>query len=313
MAAVILVALRGKMKKKIITAIAVEKGGKLLLLKRAKHDTFPGLWEFPSGKVEGKESPEECARRELLEEAGLDAKGMSYRGRSMRPGGHTLVHYFWTGSFAGEPKLSEEHEDFRWASIHEILGMEKMEKIKREDEDFEGKIGTDTVHFLSIESGLLQATLCLPVDFRKRRILLGMKKQGFGKGKWNGFGGKIEVEETQGEAALRELKEEAGLYAGKATKVGELIFLFPHMPVEEQWDMVMHIFLVQEWEGEPKESREMKPEWFSFEKIPFKSMWQDDSHWLPLVLKGKKVKGRFVFENDNNSLRSWELGEARGF
>ncbi len=35
------------------------------------------------------------------------------------------------------------------------------------------------------------------------RVLLGMKKRGFGAGKWNGFGGKVEPGETIEEAAIR--------------------------------------------------------------------------------------------------------------
>ncbi len=41
-------------------------------------------------------------------------------------------------------------------------------------------------------------TLCIPV--REQRVLLGMKKRGFGSGKWNGFGGKVESGETLEEA-----------------------------------------------------------------------------------------------------------------
>ena len=44
-----------------------------------------------------------------------------------------------------------------------------------------------------------------------QRMLLGMKKRGFGMGKWNGFGGKVEPDETVEAAARRELEEEAGL------------------------------------------------------------------------------------------------------
>jgi len=160
---------------------------------------------------------------------------------------------------------------------------------------------------------MIQTTLCLPVDFRKRRILLGMKKLGFGNGKYNGFGGKIEAGETPEQAALRELGEEVGMHAKEATKVGELTFIFPHVPAEKKWDNVVHIFLAEEWEGKSAESREMRPEWFPFSEIPFQSMWQDDSHWLPLVLKGKKVKGRFVFGEDCESIKSMELGEVEGF
>jgi len=37
------------------------------------------------------------------------------------------------------------------------------------------------------------------------RVLLGMKKRGFGAGRWNGFGGKVQTEETIEEAAIRQL------------------------------------------------------------------------------------------------------------
>lgn len=40
-------------------------------------------------------------------------------------------------------------------------------------------------------------------ETRTREILLGMKKRGFGMGKWNGFGGKIEGDETTEEGARR--------------------------------------------------------------------------------------------------------------
>ena len=46
---------------------------------------------------------------------------------------------------------------------------------------------------------------------KKNQILLAMKKRGFGKGKWNGVGGKVQRGETTKEAAIRETKEEIGV------------------------------------------------------------------------------------------------------
>lgn len=303
------------MKRKTITTVVVERDGKFLLLKRARNDTFPGLWEFPSGKVEGRESLEECARRELLEETGMEAKGMSYKGKRERTNADviTLVHYFYTKSFTGIPKISEEHSNSGWFSGKEILGMGRLAAGADSRMDSEGKIGTDAVHYFDIESSLVKTVLSLPVDFQGKRILLGMKKQGFGEGKFNGFGGKIEPGESPENAAARELWEETGLRSRKIRKVAEHVFLFPHVPLEKKWDNLMHVFLIEKWEGEPKESREMRPEWFFFSEIPFKRMWQDDSHWLPLVLKGKKLRGKFVFGEDNNLLKSAELKEVEGF
>ena len=54
---------------------------------------------------------------------------------------------------------------------------------------------------------------------QENRVLLGMKKRGFGVGKWNGFGGKLEPGETVVEAAAREVREECG-YIVNTTDLG---------------------------------------------------------------------------------------------
>lgn len=61
-------------------------------------------------------------------------------------------------------------------------------------------------------------------DNGEKQVLLGMKKRGFGAGKWNGFGGKIENGETIEEAALRELHEECSVHAQQLTRRGYLVF-----------------------------------------------------------------------------------------
>ena len=49
-------------------------------------------------------------------------------------------------------------------------------------------------------------TLC--IIHQHPRVLLGMKKRGFGMGRWNGFGGKVEAGETIEDATRREVGEE---------------------------------------------------------------------------------------------------------
>ena len=58
---------------------------------------------------------------------------------------------------------------------------------------------------------LKRKVLTLVLLRKGSRVLLGMKKRGFGAGKWNGFGGKVEAGETVVEAAAREVQEECGL------------------------------------------------------------------------------------------------------
>jgi 8-oxo-dGTP diphosphatase/2-hydroxy-dATP diphosphatase len=57
-----------------------------------------------------------------------------------------------------------------------------------------------------------------------KEILLGMKKRGFGVGRWNGFGGKVENGESIEEAALRELNEESSLVASALSRKGYIVF-----------------------------------------------------------------------------------------
>ena len=70
-------------------------------------------------------------------------------------------------------------------------------------------------------------SLIFLLDAPSSRVLLGMKKRGFGMGKYNGFGGKLEPGETMPECARRELFEESGLKADGVSafeKVGQLLF-----------------------------------------------------------------------------------------
>jgi len=137
----------------------------------------------------------------------------------------------------------------------------------------------------------------------ENKILLGMKKRGFGEGRWNGFGGKVEEGETIESSAIRELKEEAGIEAKKINKIGILEFSFENDPKK----LEAHIFKITEFTGEPTESEEMKPQWFNFDEIPFFQMWSDDEHWFPYLLNGKSFKGNFLFDRPSDSTYSAKI------
>lgn len=130
------------------------------------------------------------------------------------------------------------------------------------------------------------------------RVLLGMKKQGFGAGRWNGFGGKVEQGETVEQAARREVVEEAGIEVGALRKVGECEFHSPVRPFVVQ----MHIFETPDFTGEPKESDEMRPQWFELKDMPVGDMWKSDLLWWPYYERGETFKARFVFDKDDNVL-----------
>ena len=57
-----------------VTAAIIFRHGRLLITRRRLGDHQGGLWEFPGGKIEPGETPEQCLRRELREELGVDAR-----------------------------------------------------------------------------------------------------------------------------------------------------------------------------------------------------------------------------------------------
>lgn len=147
-------------------------------------------------------------------------------------------------------------------------------------------------------------TLCFLVetfDNKISSVLLAMKKRGFGVNWYNGVGGKTNEGESIESAAVREVFEEISVSVNPLDlkKVALIKFEFAD---NSEWDQLMHVYFVEEWEGEPRESEEMKPEWFNSESIPYSQMWPDDKFWLPQVMQGKKVEAYFKLDKNNNIL-----------
>lgn len=131
-----------------------------------------------------------------------------------------------------------------------------------------------------------------------QQILLAMKKRGFGVGRWNGVGGKIEEGESIEQAAARECFEEIGVQPTQLQKVAHLTFTFP----DGTTDVLTHVFVTRQWQGEPSETEEMAPQWFAHADIPYGTMWPDDQLWLPHVLEGKKLVASFAFDKNEQML-----------
>jgi mutator protein MutT len=135
---------------------------------------------------------------------------------------------------------------------------------------------------------------------RDDEVLLAMKKRGFGADRYNGVGGKIDPGETIEQALVRECQEEIEVTPTHYWKVAE--HDFTQKESKSPWRMYVHVYLCDEWEGEPVETEEMAPEWFKVTNVPYDAMWQDDVLWLPQVLTGEKLTGIFTFDEKDNML-----------
>ena len=146
----------------------------------------------------------------------------------------------------------------------------------------------------------IHATLLFIV--RDGEILLIEKKRGLGAGKINGPGGKIDPGETPLQCAVRETREELGITALRPVKHGELHFAMSDIP-----DILCHVFLAYDFQGDPVETDEAKPLWCRLGDIPYERMWKDDIHWLPLLLDRRKFHGRFIFSGEDVVWQDLEL------
>lgn len=142
----------------------------------------------------------------------------------------------------------------------------------------------------------METTLCL--IYKGDKILLAEKKRGFGKGKINSAGGKLELNETPEQAVIREIKEELGIDLINPEKRAVIWFDTIYKGSRENYPC--HVFVADRWTGEPMESDEMKPMWFDINNLPYEKMFSDDKLWLERVLAGEKLECKFKFDDDFN-------------
>lgn len=136
------------------------------------------------------------------------------------------------------------------------------------------------------------------------KVLLGLKKRGFGMGKLTSVGGKQEKGESIDETAIRETFEEISVKVTEMEHMADIVFDNLHYKGKPERDM-MHVFVATKWQGEPQESDEIKPEWVKISEMPYQRMWGDNEHWLPEVLRGNKVEAWFYYNEKNEFTDFW--------
>jgi mutator protein MutT len=62
------------MKTLAVAAALITKGGRILVAQREEGDEWGRYWEFPGGTLEEDEGPQDCIKRELREELGIEVE-----------------------------------------------------------------------------------------------------------------------------------------------------------------------------------------------------------------------------------------------
>ena len=104
-----------------VTAAIIENNGKFLIAKRKKGKHLENKWEFPGGKIEYRETPEECLQRELKEEFGISAKIGNFVGESIFDYGDRKIRLlgYRVAYIKGDFNL-QDHDEIKWVSADEF-------------------------------------------------------------------------------------------------------------------------------------------------------------------------------------------------
>lgn len=101
-----------------VTAAIIKNNGKILIARRPIGDTLAGKWEFPGGKIESGETPQECLHREIKEELNIDILVGDYFSDSIYHYPTKTVHLsaYWSTWIKGDIEL-RSHDAVEWVSI----------------------------------------------------------------------------------------------------------------------------------------------------------------------------------------------------
>ena len=108
----------------VVGAVLVHDG-RVFAAKRGPGKSMAGYWEFPGGKVEAGETPEDALARELREELKIDVTVGEFIVTATHEAGTAVIElstYLCT-IIEGVPVLTE-HEEFRWLPVSELSDVE---------------------------------------------------------------------------------------------------------------------------------------------------------------------------------------------
>jgi 8-oxo-dGTP diphosphatase len=109
---------------RFVAAALILRGGEVLIGQRRADQPMALQWEFPGGKIESGESPEQALARELDEELGIHAvigPAVTRIRHNYRHGGAVDLQFFAVHEFSGEIE-NRIFEQVRWTRLEDLPG-----------------------------------------------------------------------------------------------------------------------------------------------------------------------------------------------
>jgi 8-oxo-dGTP diphosphatase len=98
-----------------VAAAVIRKDGRILIARRKEGQAHEGLWEFPGGKIEENETPQECLVREIEEELGLTVRAGPVVAQSEDHSGHgSFVILAVQAEILGGKEVLTVHDRTAW-------------------------------------------------------------------------------------------------------------------------------------------------------------------------------------------------------
>lgn len=108
-----------------VACALIERDGLLLAAQRSATMTLPLKWEFPGGKIEAGESPEECLHRELREEMEVSVEiGQALSSCTHHYPDFTVTLYPFVCQLTTAEIVLREHAEMRWLAAGDVLRLD---------------------------------------------------------------------------------------------------------------------------------------------------------------------------------------------
>lgn len=153
----------------IVVGAFIVRDGKLLLIQE-NHFPDRGKWNLPAGKLDFGENPEDAARREASEEAGIAFTPMAILGihsvhRTDLADELQVLRIIYVGNITGEAGLGNaelkdgvpEIADYKWLALEEVLGLDDSELRYRDIKTLVRKYQQDVTYPLAVVEHIIQA------------------------------------------------------------------------------------------------------------------------------------------------------------